>query len=699
MLNMVLSVVSLILILTVLLVLYIRAKRTVVEVIEEDYPNIESVIEHVKVEMVSYLQEDYTLGLSDADFNLRYARQAKIDNALRQCVYGDEKAKSLVVGLIRKWVVDHLSEAKLDEMLGLSEGHEPSDHMKFEMLMYKYKSEMPKGCGNLALSTWVKDCRGDKPQLIKGTVRDYAFFITVEKLHESFREKITGFNIEEKRDIFSLLVYQRYKGFGIVDTVREMDINGFNLGTSGSIMQNVRNQKEGVLRATKSLWLFFEGKYIHLQFMDFGSEEEIQRIVQLLVRYNSPGPLTAAKGFLVNTMIDKSRILALRPPASEFWATFVRKFNLSDVTTTSLIKKEYTVNAEIPIEYIRYSMRGLVTCAVTGRQGSGKTTLMSAMVEHIDPMYNIRVLEMAPELYLREMYPNHKNILSVQETNTVPAKDLQDALKKSDAAVSMVGEVATDDIAGRMIQMGMTASLFTIFSHHANTARDLVYTLRNSLAAANGFSNMQTAEKQVLQVVRQDVHLDSTAKGLRYIERITEIIPLDENVPYPEIDENNLELSRLKIEREKAIRQTDRLSFITQDLIVYDLATNTYNAVNRPSVDLEHDMRKRMEEETRNEFDVFIYKYWGKRKNTEEVDEVYQALVEIVGSTDEDKIQQYVEDEWQKTQMLMAEKREEMLKERKEAVKIKRINPEVIEEELGDIITYLDIISEWKVGD
>ena len=59
---------------------------------------------------------------------------------------------------------------------------------------------------------------------------------------------------------------------------------------------------------------------------------------------------------------------------------------------------------------------------------------------------------MAPEMYLREIYPQ-RNILSVQETPTVTAAELQDALKKSDAALSIVGEVATDIIAARMIQM------------------------------------------------------------------------------------------------------------------------------------------------------------------------------------------------------------------------------------------------------
>ena len=41
---------------------------------------------------------------------------------------------------------------------------------------------------------------------------------------------------------------------------------------------------------------------------------------------------------------------------------------------------------------------------------------------YIDNRFNVRVLELAPELYLRELYPD-RNILSVQETNTVSAAE------------------------------------------------------------------------------------------------------------------------------------------------------------------------------------------------------------------------------------------------------------------------------------
>lgn len=626
MINTVLMIASLFVLLIILLILYQRSRmRTQIE-LEDDYSSIEKVLEAVKNEMVEIIKEDYSIGLSEAEFNALYKRKARIQDALKNCVYGIDSAKVIVIELIRGFIAKEVPHQKVSELLGLADGMQPSDHVMFEILMYRYKKQY----GKDALAKLIKKYNLDRerPAIGANNSREKAYYITAEDLRSIYEQEQILLSIDEQIDVLAILVYQMYKGFGILDTLREMNINGFNCGTSGSILQNLRAYYDGALRATNSVWLYFEGKYIHLQFMNFGSEDELRRIIQLMVRYGNPGPLTAKRGYLVNTMYDKSRILALRPPASEYWAVFVRKFTLSDVSPEALIIKPYTKRGDLPLKMIEFLIRGMVTCAVTGRQGSGKTTLMSSIIRYIDPRFTIRVLEMAPELYLRELYPS-RNILSVQETPTVTPTELQDALKKSDAAVSIVGEVATDAIAARMIQMGLVASLFTIFSHHANTARGLVQALRNSLVNAGGFSNMATAERQVLEVVKVDIHLDYTPDGERYIERITEIIPLDENIPYPELDKNDLEWSKAQVEKEYYERQTDRVSFYTQDIIRYDLKTKTYYVVNRPSRQLEALIRKNLGE-YQLDYDKFVFANWGMRKDLKpgEVDEVAQSMLE-----------------------------------------------------------------------
>ena len=625
MLNSILIIVSLLALAMMLFMMYQKAKGQQEIVEEDDFDSIDKVVEAVKLEMVEIIKDDYSLGLTEAEFNALYKRKARIQEALRNCVYGIDSAKIIVIELIRTFIAENIPIETVEELLGLTEGQDPSDHVKFEILMYRYKKKYGKG----ALAAWIdknnfaRERQSDAPG---STPSDKAYFIDIEELYMSYDEEDIHLTKDEKIDVLAVLVYQLYKGFGIVDTLREMDVNGFNMGTSGSILSNLNKQKSGLMKATNAVWLYYQGKYIHLRFMNFGTEEELKRIIQLLVRWGNPGPLTAKRGYMVNTMFDKSRILALRPPASEYWAIFVRKFSLSDVSPQALIIKPYTNRGDLPVTLIEFLMRGQVTCGVTGRQGSGKTTLMSSIIRFINPRYTIRVLEMAPELYLRELYPT-RNILSVQETTTVTAAELQDALKKSDAAVSIVGEVATDIIAARMIQMGQVASIFTIFSHHANTPKDLVFALRNSLVNAGGFSNMSTAERQVIDVVKCDVHLDYTPDGKRYIERVSEIIPLPEGVPYPELDRNNLEYSKASLDREYYERSTDRVSFTSHDILKYNLDTHTYYVADRFSPALESRMRAVMEPDIRKAYDKFIFANWGRRKDSE-YDEVAEAILE-----------------------------------------------------------------------
>lgn len=624
--NTLLMYASIFVIVVLLVVLYILARRKKEIYIEEDFNSIDKIVEAVKQEMVEIIKDDYTVGLSSSDFNALYKRKAKIKDALNKCVYGIDDAKIRVIELIRAFIAKKVPLEKVNELLGLVDGMRPSDHVMFEILMYKLK----KTHGNKALGYLLEKYGYDKPRPATNAINDHekAFYVTQEDLRYMYDCENIKLTNDEKIDVLAVLVYQLYKGFGILDTLREMDINGFNCGTSGSVLSTLKSYKEGSFKASRSVWVYYKGKYIHFRFMDFGSEEELKRVINLLIRYNNPGSLTAKRGYLVNTMYDKSRILALRPPASEYWAVFVRKFTISDPSPERLIIKEGVKNGHLPIKLIEFLMRGQITCAVTGRQGSGKTTLMSSIIRYIDPRFTIRILEMAPELYLREIYPT-RNILSVQETNTVSATELQDALKKSDAAVSIVGEVATDEVAARMIQMGMTASLFTIFSHHANTAKKLVLTLRNSLVNAGGFSNMETAERQVLEVVKVDIHLDYTPNGDRFIERITEIIPLEEGVPYPKFDRDDPYGSLGNLLHEYFTRKTDRVSFITRDILRYDKKEKRYYVVGRLSKELESFLRGNLEDEYRVEFDKFIYKEFGKRTDLEEgeVDEVVEGLI------------------------------------------------------------------------
>jgi pilus assembly protein CpaF len=607
----------------------------------EEFPHIGKVVDLVKSEIVEIVREDYSVGLSNEEFERMYQRKARINWALKQCTYGVEGAKIIVIDIIRGIITKRVPEEAVTRLLGLTRNLEPSLHIKWEMLLYKYKRLHGRKALEKIITTHEWDLERQSTEA--GSENLLAYFVTCREFEAIFDAEFDGcfdferprpdvplFDIRQQIDILAVLVYQQYKGFGILDTLREMDINGFNVGTSGAILDmDTRLQGEARQRATNSVWIQFRGKYIHARFMDFGSQEELRRIIQLLIRWGSPGPLTAKRGYIVNTMCDQSRIMAMRPPMSEYWACFVRKFALSDNSPEGLIATPGTNRADIPLGLLRWLMLGEVTQGFTGRQSSGKTTLMRAAVRYIDPRYTIRVLEMSSELYLRETYQT-RNILSAVETAYVSATEVQDAFKKSDGGVSIAGEVATDEVAARMIQFSMTGSIFTFFSHHANTAKDLVLTLRNSLVNAGGFSNMATAERQVVQAVRVNVHLDFDVSGKRFIERITEIIPLEEGIDYPDKYDHNDPASINKVTEEYYKRVTDRTSFTWRDIMRYDRASGTYYAVNRFTPETERHVRARLSQRSVEAFDLFMLENWGPIEGSPEAALSEDALAALI---------------------------------------------------------------------
>lgn len=578
---------------TALCVKFIHDQGKRLDISYEDSLTHSAVVDKVVKRLADLMKEDTFAGKDDIEFQAIYKRRLRLEEAMTNCVYGIDKDKIIVKELITS-ILQEMFETKEDlyKVYPL-DSYAIEPHWQFEILMERLYQTYKKGA--LAYLIDKYGWATTRYNIEDGTVPSYN--ISVEDLQEAYdNEMLSPLTFREALSVVATLIYEEYKGMGVIDTLRTMNIDGFNIGTSGSIMSANLDDSALDWRAPRSVWVYFQGKYIHAQFLTFNSEEEVRRVVQLIARYNNPGPLTEKRGYLVNTMYDKSRVLALRPPVSEYWAVFVRKFVLSSHTLEALIDPilrdpatnaprmdadgnvmhKYT-NAQLPQQLIKLLMRGQVTTAFTGRQGSGKTTMMVAAISQVDARFNIRVLEMAPEMYLREIYPQ-RNILSAAETPTVTAAEIQDAFKKSDAALSIVGEVATDIIAARMIQMGQVASIFTIFSHHANRTVDLVHALTNSVVSASGgTATPATVEPQIIDVIKVDAHLDYDVEGNRYIERVTEIIRLD-SIPYPEREpgEDIMEY-KVRLDKEYYTRRTDRMTFTTRDVMVFDVHTFTYD--------------------------------------------------------------------------------------------------------------------------
>lgn len=592
---------------------YLRAKADKDIVLEDDYATYGEALEALKLYMVERTKEDsiYT-AMTDDELKRRKKLKAQEKAAIKMAPNGVRDAKLMVKGMIRTWVLSNLPQERIRQFLGIDEESEPTHNIMFEILLYRYQKEHKQD----AFSVWMDKNHFADPKPAVGISRAgaQAYFVTKAELENSYYSEEIKLSDEEAVDILVTKLYSDYLGWGPFDTLGEMNINGYNIGVSGALVNDMFLDNEAnpdsVSEATNSLWVYFRSNYIHLQFIEFGSLSEISRITQLLIRWGNPGPLTKTSGYKINTMHDQSRILAIRPDAGEAWGVFVRKLTLDFKSPEELIIKKGYKNAEIVAKLIEYLMVAQITIAVTGRQGSGKTTLMKAIMGYLPPDWNLRVLEAAPELYLRETYPN-REIYSVQETSSLSMEELQDAFKKSDATVTVIGEVATDPVSARMIQLAMTGSLMTIFSHHANTGKDLVLTLRNSLVNAGGFSNMQTAERQVTDVLKLNIHL-GFEEGLRFVKRITEIYQFEEGIPYPEFDPNEPVRSTYNLQKEYYYRQTDRVAFDCRDIVYFDVENKAYVIGEHFSDYLYQRIYNALPSADKPGFQQFISYYWDR---------------------------------------------------------------------------------------
>ena len=236
-----------------------------------------------------------------------------------------------------------------------------------------------------------------------------------------------------------------------------------------------------------------------------------------------------------------------------------------------------------------------------------------AMIENIYETMNLRITETAFELHLRKIYPT-RNILSMRETETISGQDCLDVQKKTDGSVNIIGEVATDPVASWMIQSAQVASKFTLFTHHAKTFPDLVTALRNSMLRAGVFKDEKTAEEQVVQVLNFDIHLVKDFKGRRYIERVTECIPVQERNEYT-FDHRNEKTIEGKLNKfmDNATyyftKSTNRELYQYRNILEYH--DGSYVLTNPISDTNIREMLNNMDDSDADDFIKFVDRNWG----------------------------------------------------------------------------------------
>ena len=592
---------------------------------ENDFTDVNTLKEKVQEQFSLMLRQDIReKNMTRNEYEQSQKRKAEIRINLKEAAYGNSNAKRAIKAYISGMLLSDdlgfgVNEQTIDSIIPFNKPDALHPQDKFEILLYIYynyklddnKRPLKKNGFAQLFRDYMYEPDEDgimRMKQVKADNGDMMYDFTPEILDRAFEDVYSHYilNYTDKIEILTQRIFEMYKGFGAVDTLFDTNLDEIDGGTSGVSKDGYDIDSKNQSFSYESVWITIGGEKVRLSCIKFDSQEELIRVVQNIYKYGANRVLNKKAGYVISTMKNGSRIVVMRPPFASSYAFFARKFDSTpsvapeyliggyDYTTGKYRNKNYI----IPLTLIKWLILGERTCGVTGAQGTGKSTMLKAIIKFISPRYTLRVQEISAELNLQYTYPN-RNIVSFQETESIKSQEGLNLQKKTNGDINIIGELAEAIQANFVIQTAQVASLFALFTHHAKTSYDYVTAIADNLLDPNCgiYKDKKEAIEKVAECLNIDIHLVNR-KGHRYMERITEIIPT-KATDYPTETDNNATFEMDA--REYFKRETDRELFRTVNLVEYH--NGEFILMNLPSDRMIKEIKERLSEAEELEFD------------------------------------------------------------------------------------------------
>lgn len=534
--------------------------------------------------------------------NLEYLKKFEVDdkrNEFRRqniikiskaCGKGDLGAKLAMKNYITDLITNTygVNEDNIDYIMNFDS---PQNNVeKFDILLYLYNKEFKE----YALEKLIFKYGLNKFRNIDGRKQ---CCITDKDIEEIYQNEESYLSFVDKLNILVQRIYQDTKGLGVIDEIRDQAVNGLSLGVSGVPIDfigklteiNIRSEGQELKKykmSYDSIWLYFKGKEICLDFLGFGSQYELERVCKLMYTSKETGQLTRQDGFDFNYAVDLSRISIYRPPFAEGWCLFLRKFD-EDPELDTLFDGE---NSELVKEFVEFLAKGLQKTAITGPQGAGKSTFLVAYIKRMYSNITLRLWEDFFEAFLRLKIPpeERRNIMTIKSTSTINGEKGIESLKKSNGDTFIISEVADDMVIKLIIKIAAVTEA-VLFTHHANTADDLVAAFSDGLINTGAAKDEDRAEREALRALGFDTHLYKSADGERFPDVISEYITYDSD------GENDNIIFNKK-------------NYKVADIFRYDFMRNKYVVLNKISDKRKSDIMRNLHVEDKEKFKDFIFR-------------------------------------------------------------------------------------------
>lgn len=236
----------------------------------------------------------------------------------------------------------------------------------------------------------------------------------------------------------------------------------------------------------------------------FQDEKHLRSLVERIVarvgrRIDESNPRADAR------LDDGSRVNIVIPPISLDGSTLtIRKFQDTPLSLDDLVDKGM-LTYEMA-EFLKAAVRSKLSILVSGGTGTGKTTLLNALAEHIHETERIITAEDSAELKFHQQHPHVVRLETrppnVQGVGQITIRDLvHNALRMRPTRV-IVGEVRSAE-ARDMLQAMNTGHEGSMTTVHANTSQDALSRLEMLVRQSEDAANLpiETIRQQITSAI------------------------------------------------------------------------------------------------------------------------------------------------------------------------------------------------------
>ncbi len=246
----------------------------------------------------------------------------------------------------------------------------------------------------------------------------------------------------------------------------------------------------------------------------------IERVARLLGQ-----DLTAQNPILNTRLPDGSRVAVVGPPASVNGPTLtIRKFN------QWFTSDELVASGSLPVQ-VRDCVVDLImdrkNGMIAGGTGSGKTTLMKALLDHIPATERLCVIEQPAEL--KVLQPNAIRWEAIEaipgQVAVTPSELLAAALRHRPDRIVM-GEIR-NECGYDLLQAMNTGHGGTLSTIHAKSAVDALGRLANLALSARPNLNHAFMRSETAEAIDYVLHCERAADGGRRVRELIAVTGYD----------------------------------------------------------------------------------------------------------------------------------------------------------------------------